>query len=104
GLPRVELGAFPAGGDLGGLARLVLSAGSEGALPAKPLAYAYDARERGWTVTLEDGTTLAWGGLDWTEEKLRRLREVLADAAGRVPKGFTADLRYFEDGRILVRP
>ena len=104
GLPRVELGAFPAGGELKELSRLVLAAGADGALPAKPLVYAYDARERGWTVTLEDKTTLSWGTLEWTEEKLARLREVLADASGRVPSGFTADLRYFEDGRILVRP
>ncbi|TBR24208.1 hypothetical protein EPO15_04455 [bacterium] len=104
GLPRVELGAFPAGGDLKDLAGLIRAAGAEGALPSKPLSYAYDARERGWTVALEDGTRLSWGAADWTDEKLGRLREVLADAAGRLPKGFTADLRYFEDGRILVRP
>lgn len=104
GLPRVELGAFPAGGDLKDLAALVRAAGAEGALPAKPASYAYDARERGWQVTLEDGTRLAWGPLGWTDEKLKRLREVLSDAATRLPKGFTADLRYFEDGRILVRP
>lgn len=104
GLPRVELGAFPAGGDLKGLAALVRAAGAPDALPAKPVSYAYDARERGWVVALEDGTRLLWGPLDWTEEKLARTREVLADAAARVAKGFTADLRYFEDGRILVRP
>lgn len=104
GLPRVDLGAFPAGGDLKDLALLVRAAGAEGALPSKPVAYAYDARERGWTLTLSDGTKLAWGPLDWTEEKLARCREVLADASARLAKGFTADLRYFEDGRILVRP
>jgi len=104
GLPRVELGAFPAGGDLKDLASLVRAAAAEGALPSKPVAYAYDARERGWALTLEDGTKVSWGPLGWTEEKLGRLREVLADASGRLAKGFTADLRYFEDGRILVRP
>ena len=104
GLPRVELGAFPAGGELKELAALVLASRAEGALPSKPTLFAYDARERGWNVTLEDGTRLSWGPLGWTDEKLARLREVLADAAPRNPKGFVADLRYFEDGRILVRP
>lgn len=103
-LPRVELGAFPAGGDLKDLAALVRAAGASDALPSKPVAYAYDARERGWTVSLEDGTRLLWGPLEWTDEKLARTREVLADASARVARGFTADLRYFSDGRILVRP
>lgn len=104
GLPRVELGAFPAGGDLKELSALVLAAGAPDALPSKPTAYAYDARERGWVVELEDGTRLLWGPLEWTDEKLSRTREVLADASARLARGFTADLRYFSDGRILVRP
>lgn len=104
GVPSVDLTGWPAGGALGGLARLVRAAGAEGALPSKPSSYGYDVKSRSWAVTLEDGTRLAWGDLEWTDEKLARLREVLADAGGRMPKGFTVDLTYFEDGRILARP
>lgn len=103
GLPTVDLGGWPDGADLAPAARLVRAASAAGALPSRPVVFAYDAREKGWTVALEDGTRLVWGGLEWTPEKLGRLREVLADATPRFGRGFTADLRYFEDGRILVR-
>ncbi|MDE2291819.1 MAG: cell division protein FtsQ, partial [Elusimicrobia bacterium] len=91
------------GGPLDGLAKLVEAAGAPGALPSPPASAAYDARGKGWRMTLQDGTRLEWGGLDWTSEKLQRLREVLADAGARMKPGFTADLRFFADGRILVR-
>lgn len=62
----------------------------------------------GWEARLEDGTPLLWGALKWTPEKLERLREVVLDARARdgeqKVKAMTADLRYFEDGKILLRP
>ena len=84
--------------------KLLAAAAAEGALPS-PLAR-LDSRsaERGWEATLEDGTLLQWGDLNWTEQKLSRLREVLKDARGRFSQGLTADLRFFDDGKILVRP
>ena len=102
-LPRLDLAGWPDGADLAPAARLV-GAVLKGGLPSRPMSFSYDAREKGWRVELEDGTRLQWGAADWTPEKLGRLREVLADASPRFPRGFTADLRYFEDGRILVRP
>ena len=104
GLPRVELAGWPDGADLSGAAVLVRTVAAQGGLPSAPAAYSYDARERGWKVELADGTRILWGGTDWTTEKLARLGEVFADALPRLGPGFTADLRYFEDGRILVRP
>ncbi|MBI3296648.1 MAG: hypothetical protein HYZ75_00685 [Elusimicrobia bacterium] len=104
GLPRLDLAGWPDGAELAPAARLIAAAAAPDALPANPSAFAYDAREKGWRVELEDGTRLVWGGPEWTPEKLVRLREVLADAGPRLGRGFTADLRYFEDGRILVRP
>lgn len=103
GLPRIDLTGWPDGADLAPAARLV-GAVLKGALPSQPILFAYDARETGWRVELEDGTRLLWGGPEWTPEKLERLREVFSDAGPRLGYGFTADLRYFEDGRILVRP
>ena len=58
--------------------------------------------EEGWEAKLKDGTRVLWGDLRWTDEKSARLREVLDDA-GAPGKRLTADLRHFEDGRILVR-
>jgi hypothetical protein len=57
-----------------------------------------------WEARLTDGTTVAWGKLDWTKEKLARLGEALADARGKAPGTFTADLRWFEDGKVLLKP
>ena len=98
-LPEVDLGES---GD----ARLpalpdFLAAASRG-LPAKPTRVV--RVEGGWSIETADGTKLEWGTLDWTQEKLTRLSQVLGDAGRRFGSGLTADLRYFEDGKILVRP
>lgn len=103
GLPRVELAAAPPGGfaDLG---KFLLAAGAPGALPAKLARLRYSSEDGGWVAALEDGMELVWGKLEWTRLKLDRLSEVLADAGPRFGAALTADLRYFEDGKILVRP
>lgn len=100
-LPRVELGDMTAP-SLPALGEFVKAAGTE--LPARLARVAFRSPEEGWNVTVADGTTLLWGGLDWTREKLSRLKQVLGDAGPRFGAGLTADLRYFEDGKILVRP
>ena len=98
-LPEVDLGEsgdtrLPALPDF-------LAAASRG-LPAKPTRVV--RVEGGWSIETADGTKLEWGTLDWTQEKLTRLSQVLGDAGRRFGSGLTADLRYFEDGKILVRP
>ena len=98
--PTVELGSG-ALKDLRALAQFVEAAAL---MPSRPSRVAYQSPEDGWEIQTEDGTRLLWGGLDWTEQKLNRLREVLADAGKRFGPGLVLDLRYFEDGRILVRP
>ena len=103
-LPVTDVTLLPAGTPLGELARLIETAGIPEALPAKLLTLRYDPAEEGWTAGLADGTALKWGALDWTEEKLERLREVFADALPRFGPLLAADLRHFEDGKILVRP
>ncbi|MBI4347031.1 MAG: hypothetical protein HY553_09265 [Elusimicrobia bacterium] len=100
-VPEADLGTLT-DPRLPALAELVRRAATE--LPSKTSRFAYRSAEDGWLVAAADGTTLAWGGLDWTAEKLSRLQQVLGDAAPRFGGGLTADLRYFEDGKILVRP
>lgn len=71
-------------------------------LPAPLARVAFRGPYEGWEVGLQDGTEVLWGGLDWTREKLDRLREALSDARAAAP--MHADLRYFADGRVLLRP
>lgn len=103
-LPEVDMGALPAETDLRPLSRLLAVAQSAGTLPARLVRFEHAAQENGWVARLEDGTRLLWGRLEWTEEKFVRLAEVLADAGPRFSGDLTADLRHFEDGKILVRP
>lgn len=100
-LPRVDPGETGAG-DLDKLVLFLNAAGGE-ALPARLVRMEASRDGGGWTGTLDDGTRLLWGRLRWTEEKLRRLRAVLADARPRFEGALTADLRHFEDGKIFVR-
>lgn len=104
GLPLVELNRLPDEKDLGPLSRLLAAARRPGAMPQDFRRVSYDPDLGGWIASLEDGTRLLWGRLKWTDQKILRLREVLADARGRFAAAPTADLRYFEDGKILVRP
>jgi hypothetical protein len=72
---------------------------------ASPLAeMEYVSAADGWRARFSDGTTVLWGRLEWTKEKLARLGEALSDAHGKEPGVFAADLRWFEDGKVLLRP
>jgi len=59
----------------------------------------------GWQADFRDGTQVSWGSLEWTSEKLSRLHQALLDARSRLAVGvLAADLRYFEDGKIILKP
>jgi len=103
GLPRADLKGLPDDADLGKVSRWLAVAGGADGLPAPMREVRFDKASGGWSVALADGTHLRWGDLRWTREKLRRLKEVLADASARFGKGLTADLRHFEQGKILIR-
>jgi len=75
-----------------------------GALPAPLAVLSYRSTEDGWEARLEDGTTVLWGHLDWTKEKLARLSEAMIDARAKEPGALAADLRYFADGKVLLKP
>jgi cell division septal protein FtsQ len=107
--PAVEIGAAQADGrQLSALARALPSLASGEGLPASVEAVRFRSSYDGWELVLRDGTSVLWGRMDWTPEKMRRLSEALADAKSRLALkdggSWTADLRYFEDGRVLLRP
>lgn len=103
--PDARLEIEPADADAAQLRALaaVVEAWTRAELPSPLQRVRYRSAE-GWELGLEDGTRILWGELKWTAEKLLRLNEALADARSRWPGVFTADLRYFEDGRVLLRP
>lgn len=93
--------------ELKALAREWPALAASGAFPAPLSSMAYvsgGTEDVYWEARLTDGTTVAWGRLDWTKEKLARLREALADARGKDAGAFAADLRWFEDGKVLLKP
>ena len=104
--PSVDVGeAAPA--ELKALAREWPALSAAGAFPAPLSEMAYVSvknEDAYWEAGLTDGTIVAWGRLDWTKEKLARLGEALADARAKSPGTFTADMRWFEDGKVLLKP
>lgn len=82
-------------------------AAEPGALPSplQSLRLAASPQD-GWAARLADGTEVLFGDGRWLGQKFSRLNQVLADARARpaVAPPFTADLRYFGDGKILLRP
>ncbi|PIP84278.1 MAG: hypothetical protein COR54_04830 [Elusimicrobia bacterium CG22_combo_CG10-13_8_21_14_all_63_91] len=104
GLPEVELEGIPESFDLGPVAGLIRAGNAPGALPAPWVGFRFVSEKAGWEGFLADGTFLEWGPVEWTGLKLRRLRQVLDDAGPRLEGTLTADLKHFEDGKILIRP
>ena len=51
---------------------------------------------------LEDGSTVLWGGFEFTRLKILRLNEVMEDAARKTGGPLRVDLRYFREGKIFV--
>lgn len=103
--PVVETSGADAA-DLALAARIARAAGAPAALPSPLRSLRWLSPREGWQAQLEDGTAVLWGDGRWTKDKLSRLREILADAKSQpgTPARFVADMRYFEDGRVLLRP
>lgn len=101
--PSVEVAGASAG-ELSALAREWPTLSAAGSFPAALSAMAYSSPENGWEAILADGTVVQWGRLEWTREKLSRLSEAVADARSKEPGAFSADLRWFEDGKVLLKP
>lgn len=101
--PAAEVGDA-SGAELAALAKEWPRLAAPGALPAPMERFVYRSREDGWAAQLEDGTEVSWGRLEYTAQKLTRLAEALADARRREDGLYSADLRWFEDGKVLLRP
>lgn len=101
--PAVEV-ADASAAELSALAREWPILSAAGAFPAALAGMSYSARENGWEASLADGAKIQWGRLEWTREKLSRLSEAVADARTKEPGSFSADLRWFEDGKVLLKP
>ncbi len=101
--PAVEVAGASAG-ELQALAREWPALSSPGSFPSPLALLAYLSSEDGWQARLRDGTTILWGRLDWTQEKFARLSEALSDARAKAPGAYAADLRFFEDGKVLLKP
>ena len=101
--PSVEV-AGASEGELSALAREWPILSADGSFPAPLTMMAYGSSEAGWEANLADGTKVLWGRLNWTREKLSRLSEAVADARSKEPGAFSADLRWFEDGKVLLKP
>ena len=104
--PSVDAGDASSA-ELKALARewSALSAANAFPAPLSEMAYvSAKGEDPYWEARLADGTSVAWGRLDWTKEKLARLSEALADARAKSPGSFTADMRWFEDGKVLLKP
>ena len=85
------------------LAAFIAATGGEEGLPSPLVRMAFSGADGGWSVELADGTSLKWGDFRWTRQKIGRLKEVLADASAKFGGKLAADLRQFEDGKILIR-
>ncbi len=101
--PSVEVSGAGAG-ELAALAREWPVLSATGSFPARLTEMSYASPESGWEAVLGDGTIVRFGRLEWTREKLSRLSEAVADARSREPGAFSADLRWFEDGKVLLKP
>jgi len=101
--PSVEVAGASAA-ELSALSREWPILSAAGAFPAALTHMSYSSPENGWEASLADGTKVQWGRLEWTREKLSRLSEAVADARAKEPGSFSADLRWFEDGKVLLKP
>ena len=76
--------------------------------PLVPLFYSrprlLECPGRDWACrfSLEDGSTVLWGGFEFTRLKILRLNEVAQDAALKKTAPFRVDMRYFKEGKIFV--
>ncbi len=99
----VDAGDAP-GLDLMALAREWTQINDRGVLHSPLVEMSWVSPDDGWQARFEDGTFVLWGPLTWTKEKLSRLSEALDDARTKELGAFNADLRWFADGKVILKP
>jgi cell division septal protein FtsQ len=75
---------------------------SVGDFPSRPETIAVDRGETALSLKLADGTLIDWGAMNFTAEKIARLSQVYNSSRARMPGPYRINMRYFEDGRILL--
>ena len=75
---------------------------SLGDFPSRPESIAIDRGETALSLKLSDGSLVDWGGLTFTAEKIARLSQVYEKSRLRVAGPYRINMRYFDDGRILL--
>jgi hypothetical protein len=101
-LPKAD---FPPSESLPALGRWLAEVSRIPDFWSQVVAISEDPRGEMW-LDLGTGTHVAWGLPDAhiAREKARCLAMVLDDAHHRLSGAATADLRFFEEGRVIVRP
>jgi len=85
------------------IARLLGAVSAYGAdFPSRPSAVRYDNHSDAVTVELSDGSVLDWGTREYTAEKIARLSQVFPKARSKISGPYTVNMRYFENGRIII--
>jgi len=69
--------------------------------PCKPETVSLEGRNL-LSLRLEDGSLVDWGGLEHTAEKAARLAQVYSRMRERARGPYRVNMRYFDDGRILL--
>lgn len=69
---------------------------------SRPVSLSCDGSKWDCRFRLEDGTTVLWGGFEFTRLKVLRLNEVMKDASLKTAGPLRADLRSFREGKIFV--
>ncbi|MDE1976025.1 MAG: cell division protein FtsQ [Elusimicrobia bacterium] len=101
-VPQVEIGGLdPAG--LGGVAKFLEAVARSHDASSALVRLSYVSPQDGWKALFADGTQAEWGDFRWTDLKLERMRQVLEDAKNDLSGPANVDLRYFGDGRIILR-
>ncbi len=101
-IPQVEIGKLDPS-ELGGVAQFLEAVAGSRDAPSALVRLSYVSRQDGWKALFADGTRAEWGDFRWTDLKLERMRQVLDDAKNDLSGPANVDLRYFGDGRIILR-
>jgi len=101
-VPQIEIGKAGQT-DLAGAAKFLAEAARAQGGFSPLVRLSYVSPQDGWKAFFADGTEAEWGDFRWTDLKLERMRQVLNDAKDDLSGPANVDLRYFGDGRIILR-
>lgn len=65
-------------------------------------ALKYNFKDKAIKLILDNDIMVIWGNFDFTYEKILKLNEVIKDAISKLHTPLKVDLRFFQEGKILV--